>query len=895
MNSDICASMTEISEATTEMPTELPSRLDDPMPPGMRLTKENGAAAYDALCDDAVADAFTKITPWLDSPTLIRLLAHAWVENADDLVKIIFQTGNARKNEGGKRDKPQFVKSYLWLMQHFPATALRNFHLIPDNTCLKHTLDILMFTFYGVYKRSDFLSAPERMYQLQVADHKRKREGEFRKDRNARRRLGAKRMREKFAQSKNVPLESLLLQKGEDWDSNMDATPWGGVFSGRTTGAGEKPPSKPLHATAEASNKYRMQKWITPQLSEEYKNFAQLHANMHPNPPANIERELHCMGKSDLIKAHTEPHLIMNNPYSVMYCEVVDMFTSGILQEIRRFYNERLASADGESLKQRCHFYDRHAEEMNTMYRNMLLEDSESDAMSDMSDSGSLASKPEDSCFVPYEATIKFQGLYAKWFPTRNGLHDKALKLNSRISHAIVKQLQKLGTDGRNMVLAFDLPRWKTRGAVDILFDKLSITSVGQREMVRRIIRILREATDVTETLMNKSYDLINYKRVPALCMEKHRRTFAKHDKTRFTDFIDSAKDAAERGDSSIKVNSSTLLPHQVVYRARKLYQKIGDLRRGGNATPENSSDDESSPHEMLTLTSEQEAEIREHEQQLDVLNLQWNSIVQDFRKFPKEARVPMVDVSGSMFSCNTPTEDQPGNIGVALALLLVEMNEGLGQNIEGKVLAFASKPEWVTVWEPEPGNQLRNIGEVAYRLKNNTQCQGYHTNFVEAIRLAVQASATSIVCFSDMRFDSATDKEDVTQWDTHMENLIAENNGTLNTNIVFWNLDNDEMCQQVASSSFQGVIQLAGWSAALLKHFMLSEWEFFSTKFFLKELLTKHYKEPRADPSDKALHTDIPSLLEPNSSGYYCPTAVGCRWRSETKSGRKSLPPTLP
>jgi len=213
MNSDICASMTEISEATTEMPTELPSRLDDPMPPGMRLTKENGAAAYDALCDDAVADAFTKITPWLDSPTLIRLLAHAWVENADDLVKIIFQTGNARKNEGGKRDKPQFVKSYLWLMQHFPATALRNFHLIPDNTCLKHTLDILMFTFYGVYKRSDFLSAPERMYQLQVADHKRKREGEFRKDRNARRRLGAKRMREKFAQSKNVPLESLLLQR----------------------------------------------------------------------------------------------------------------------------------------------------------------------------------------------------------------------------------------------------------------------------------------------------------------------------------------------------------------------------------------------------------------------------------------------------------------------------------------------------------------------------------------------------------------------------------------------------------------------------------------------------------------------------------------------------------
>ena len=114
---------------------------------------ENGRLAFAQLQDDVICDLYTKIVPSIPADDLVMLLENAWnckdaaaeEETRQRIVQIIFQTGNVRRDDGGKADARNFLLSLLWLWDHNAKSVLANVHAMPAHTCLKHVLDLLAF------------------------------------------------------------------------------------------------------------------------------------------------------------------------------------------------------------------------------------------------------------------------------------------------------------------------------------------------------------------------------------------------------------------------------------------------------------------------------------------------------------------------------------------------------------------------------------------------------------------------------------------------------------------------------------------------------------------------------------------------------------------------------
>ena len=263
--------------------------------------------------------------------------------------------------------------------------------------------------------------------------------------------------------------------------------------------------------------------------------------------------------------------------------------------------------------------------------------------------------------------------------------------------------------------------------------------------------------------------------------------------------------------------------------------------------------------------------------EELECCALQWSGIVRtvraDLRNPGLKPRrwVPMVDTSGSMQDeryDGQPMEERPLAVAVALSLLLAEMNEGCGADIEGKIIAFASKPVFIQAFEPQPPDappQLRSIGKVAYNLVRNSAACGFSTNLVDAVKLAATVKADAVVCFTDMGFDDAcTCSVSAPTWNTALEE-IAEASGGLPTKLVLWNLAQAEIGQPVETAAYDGLIQLSGWSPAVLKYFLAGNFQCFNTSFFLRTLFDEKYTDVDAHWRDKELH-EVASKLCQNS-----------------------------
>jgi hypothetical protein len=250
-------------------------------------------------------------------------------------------------------------------------------------------------------------------------------------------------------------------------------------------------------------------------------------------------------------------------------------------------------------------------------------------------------------------------------------------------------------------------------------------------------------------------------------------------------------------------------------------------------------------------------------QQELDTCNLQWHGIVKRIRKSLEQESivnrwVPMVDTSGSMEEQafpGQPHEERPMAVGLALSLLLAEINEGRGSDLEGKIIAFHTTPKFVQVWAPQSSDaprKLRNIGKVAYDLVYNGDCMGGSTNFAEALKLATTVRADAVVCFTDMAFDEAcSDETSDTQWNSVVESMSVSMD-TEFPQLVLWNLSQQEIGQPVDTANFAGVIQLAGWSPAVLQFFLKGDFKYFTTNFFLQQLFKEKFDDVRAADIDK-------------------------------------------
>jgi hypothetical protein len=182
--------------------------------------------------DSAALNFFFKVVPDVSREELIHLLESVWEEDPTTALRLIFQTGNVRQLDGGKMDRDNFYRCLLWLWQRYPETLLLNLTAIPEHTCLKDLLSLLVFAMNDdqvgeptlesslVGKR---LATQHRMH-IRTKQAKRQR----RADRDDRRAS----LKQAFAASLQQPLDALLKVAPADdphkvlWESAQIKEKW---------------------------------------------------------------------------------------------------------------------------------------------------------------------------------------------------------------------------------------------------------------------------------------------------------------------------------------------------------------------------------------------------------------------------------------------------------------------------------------------------------------------------------------------------------------------------------------------------------------------------------------------------------------------------------------------
>lgn len=377
--------------------------------------------------------------------------------------------------------------------------------------------------------------------------------------------------------------------------------------------------------------------------------------------------------------------------------------------------------------------------------------------------------------------------LCAKWMPSENNHYDK--KLNC--VRQIVDEIYKL-----------DEKKLKKSYSDKELKNKLKI----YREYY---LSPLRKKINIIESLMCKNkWTEIEYEKVPGIASKKLKNAFIKHDSERYNKYLQNVISGKS------KINVTGILPHELV--------------------------------NYYLNSDNNDIEVN------DTIEAQWKTIVEDIKKngiFDK--LIPIVDVSGSMFSANNGSI--PAQVSIALGLLISQCTEGLYKN---KVITFSEIPEFHLIEGDTLKDQIDCIKKMNW---------GYNTNFELVAKLIVDFGIMyglndsdmpdKLVILSDMQFDQATNNNNDNDnlellYNTFGKNFI--NNNYKVPKLIYWNLNSDYSGTFPVNSTIPGTSLISGFSEQLLKIFI--EYDEFTPELILNSILEKYIKNVIIDENE--LHT---------------------------------------
>ncbi|MBA0851532.1 hypothetical protein Goshw_021663 [Gossypium schwendimanii] len=349
-----------------------------------------------------------------------------------------------------------------------------------------------------------------------------------------------------------------------------------------------------------------------------------------------------------------------------------------------------------------------------------------------------------DMEFLKSNETRKI-GLAAKWCPSIDSSFDKSTLLCESISRKIFSRENYPEYEG------IDEEHYAYR----------------VRDRLRKDVLVpLRKVLELPEVYIGANkWDSIPYNRVASIAMKFYKEKFLKHDKDRFSKYLEDVK----AGKSTIAAGA--LLPHEIIAELNK-------------------ADDE---------------------QVEQVAELQWQRMVNDLLQKGKLRNCMAVsDVSGSM-------DGIPMEVSVALGVLVSDLSE---KPWKGKLITFSASPKLILV----EGENLKEKTEFVRDME-----WGYNTDFQKVFDLILKVAVEGnlkpeqmikrLFVFSDMEFDQAQMSPWETDYDVIVKKFTQRGYGDVIPQIVFWNLRHSRATPVPATQ--KGVALVSGFSKNLLKMFL--------------------------------------------------------------------------
>jgi hypothetical protein len=351
----------------------------------------------------------------------------------------------------------------------------------------------------------------------------------------------------------------------------------------------------------------------------------------------------------------------------------------------------------------------------------------------------------------------------------------------------------------------------------ELLHPSTDMTIHQKRKEYRRSIVELSAQLNVPEVLMSaQKWTEINFKQVPALCLNHHRKAFLNEDletpvraneEVTGNRFPTNAARVACRQhmiDALVKgngINADQLFPHTIVNKlARRSSSSMDYLLCAEQWKAIKKSVLASMAEQMEKMDTEGVPSDRMSSMSLGNL-------------------VPLVDVSASM-------EGEPMDVAIAMGILVSEITAA---PFRDRVLTFESTPRW---WSLDG-----SITDKVQRLK----CApwGGSTNFTAALNLIYKVvreqrlsmdQVPDMIVFSDMQFDQAD-----SGFRTHYQSIQQEfaslgmeisGKPYLPPRIIFWNLRGNSFAgiHAPVTATQDNVQLLSGFSPSMLKLVLAGE-----------------------------------------------------------------------
>lgn len=297
--------------------------------------------------------------------------------------------------------------------------------------------------------------------------------------------------------------------------------------------------------------------------------------------------------------------------------------------------------------------------------------------------------------------------------------------------------------------------------------------------------KLVVELSKTVETQMcARAWTDINYSHVPSVAAARYQTAFNRHDPQGYAAY----RTALASGDPTVKINSSTVYPYDVVKSMRN-----GDAQ---------------------------------------VAQAQWDSLP---NYLGEDFILPMVDVSGSMMTCVGGNSNLHClDVAVSLGLYLADKQQGAFRDM---FLTFSSSSKI----EKLQGNLLSKLSQIT------SSSWGMSTSLESAYREILRVATTArvpaeqmpkyLLILSDMEFNQAT--RDSSTAHEMATNMYAQAGYAL-PKIVYWNLNARDGNVPVRFDS-QGTALVSGFSPSIMKS-ILSAKTFTPASIMMETINTQRY-----------------------------------------------------